>query len=316
MGEQEHTVIIPVDGSQHAEQAVTRAAELAWALGARLQLLHVMPAGPAELSDIPANRSADTDADRAAKRNAAEQVLSQARKDLATSLPDHADTVILDDLTHHGDPGTVIAEQAARTPGAIIVMGSRGLGGVKKLLLGSVSDAVVHRAPCPVMLVHADKHATNAPGIRQLLVPVDGSAHSDQAARLAGNLARGLGAGVHLLFSYARHPAEVDTAHGTLGEAPVYTDDMVESFVQAGRDEARHVFAQARTHLGDCPGGIEEHQLPGPADAALLDYVQDQDTPSLVIMGRRGMSGWQEKLVGSVSHALVNKAPCPVMVIH
>lgn len=316
MGKQDHTIIVPVDGSEHASRAVARAGELARHLGARLQLLHVMPAGPAELSDIPANRSATTDADLAAKRTAANEALAKARATLTEAVADGAETVILDDLQHHGDPATVITEQAKRTPGAMVVMGTRGLGGIRKLLLGSVSDAVVHRAHCPVMVVHADEHPANTSGAQQILVPVDGSTSSDHAARLAGEIARGGNAAVQLLFSYARHPAEADGGYSTLGEAPVYTEAMVEEFLQAGREEARRIFARARTNLGEIPAGVTDHELSGPAAGALLDYVNDQERPSMVVMGRRGLSGWQETLVGSVSHALLSKAVCPVAVIH
>lgn len=316
MDKQDHTIIIPVDGSEHAARAVARAAELAGHLGAHMQLLHVMPAGPAELSDIPGNRSATTDADLAAKRDTANEVLTTARRGLAETVTENTETLVLDDLQHHGDPATVITEQANRTPGAIVVMGTRGLGGIRKLLLGSVSDAVVHQADCPVMVVHADEHPANTAGVQQILVPVDGSSSSDQAARLAGEIARGSNAAVQLLFAYARHPAEADGGYSTLGEAPVYTEAMVEEFLQAGREEAGRTFARARTHLGEIPAGITEHELSGPAAGALLDHVNDQQKPSMVIMGRRGLSGWQETLVGSVSHALLSKAACPVAVIH
>ena len=316
MGKQDHTIIVPVDGSEYAARAVTRAAELAGYLSARMQLLHVMPAGPAELSDIPGNRNAASDADLAAKRMVADKVLTNARVNLAEAMNSDAATVILDDLQHHGDPATVITEQANRTPGAIVVMGSRGLGGIRKLLLGSVSDAVVHRADCPVMVVHADDHPANATGVRQVLVPVDGSVSSDQAARLAGEIARGSNATVHLLFSYARHPEEASRGYSALGEAPTYTEEVVQQFLQAAREDARNNFARARTHLGAIDAGIVERELPWPAADALLDYVNEQEQPSMVVMGRRGLSGWQETLVGSVSHAVLSKATCPVTVVH
>lgn len=285
MNTEDHTIVVPVDGSVHADRAVDVAAELAQSLGARVQLLHVMPAGPAELSDIPGNRSVTSDGDLAAKRAAAEQVLESARERLARTLTGDADTRFLDDPQHQNDPASPITEQINSIPGAIVVMGSRGLDDIRKFLLGSVGDAVVHKAQHPVTLVHADLHPANTGSIEQVLVPVDGSEHSLRAARLAGQIARGRGVVAQLLFCR-----------------------------EGGSTGTSDIFAQARTGLVNIPAGIIERELSGPPAAALLEYINDQPKPTLVVMGRRGMSGWQETLLGSISRTLLTKAVCPVMV--
>ena len=285
MKTEEHTLVVPVDGSAHSGRAIDVAAELAHGFGARVQLLHVMPAGPAELSDIPANRSVTSDGDLAEKRAAAEQVLESARRQLAGKLPGDLDTRLLEDPEHQHDPASTIIQQVNAIPGAIVVMGSRGLGEVRKFLLGSIGDAVVHKAHHPVTLVHADQHPANTGGVEQVLVPVDGSEQSFQAARLAGRVARGRGVPVELLFCH----------EGDSTGSPA-------------------IFDQARAALGNVPAGIREQELSGPPATALLDHVNDQRKPSLLVMGRRGMSGWQEALLGSVSRTLLSKSVCPVMV--
>ncbi len=316
MSEHVSTLIVPVDGSRQACRGAEHAGELASLLGARLQLLHVMPAAPAELSDLPGNRTADTDADLAAQRQAADDALSAARSALQQGIRDSAEAVILDDIAHHGDPTRVTVKHAAATSGGMVVMGARGLGGLRKLFLGSVSDAVVHNAPCPVMVVHDNDHPSNRTGIRHVLLPVDGSTGSDAAARLAGQIAGAAGAAIHLLFAYPRHPADVQGAPGVMGEAGAYTEEMVESFIEAGREEAANVFAQARRELGTTGLEISEHQLASGAPAvAILDFASAQTEPGIIVMGRRGVSRWQERLMGSVSHTVVNKASCPVLVV-
>jgi nucleotide-binding universal stress UspA family protein len=77
--------------------------------------------------------------------------LSEARAHLDAALAalqvEHAESVIV-----RGDPGTGLCDLAEERAAAAIVMGSRGRGGIKRALLGSVSDYVVRNAPCPVVI--------------------------------------------------------------------------------------------------------------------------------------------------------------------
>lgn len=311
------TIIAPVDGSGPATAAARHAGQLALLLGARLQLLYVMPAGPAELMDVPANRSKETDADLARKRRRAEEALAEARAALDASMQGRASELVVDDVAHHGDPATVIVEQARRVPDSMVVMGARGIGGLKKLFLGSVSEETLHKAPCPVTVVHEGDHAANQSGLKVLAVPVDGSVHSDAAAQLAGELARHGNASVHLLFAYPRHPAEIGGVGGAMGDFGALSESMVESFLEAGRQEARRVFDQAREKLGQVEGEIIECQLAsGDPAAAIVAHAEQQAEPTSIVMGRRGMGPWQERLLGSVSSTVVAKSPCPVTVVH
>jgi nucleotide-binding universal stress UspA family protein len=83
-----------------------------------------------------------------ARRTSAEAVLAAAVRDLEdTDLT--IETAIL-----AGDPGHEICREAAERDVAAIVLGTRGQGGLKRALLGSVSDHVVRNAPCPVVTVN------------------------------------------------------------------------------------------------------------------------------------------------------------------
>ncbi|MCC5860126.1 MAG: universal stress protein [Ectothiorhodospiraceae bacterium] len=311
------TIIAPVDGSGPAISAARHAGYLARLLGARLQLLYVMPAGPAELMDVPANRRREADADLAEKRHHADEALEAARKALDISVQQQASELVIEDVAHHGDPATVIVDQAKQIPESMVVMGARGLGGLKKFFLGSVSEETLHRAPCPVTVVHENDHPANQPGLSLILLPVDGSEYSDAAARLVGELARRSGAAVHLLFAYPRHPAEIGGVGGAMGDFGALSESMVDSFIEAGRQEARRVFDQGRERLGEIPGGVMEYQLAsGDPAAAIVAHAEQQDVPAGIVMGRRGMGPWQERLLGSVSSTVVARSPCPVTVIH
>ncbi|WP_290653444.1 universal stress protein [Aquisalimonas sp.] len=316
MAEREFTLIVAVDGSDQACKAAERAGELAELLQAPLHLLYVMPPRPAELGDVPANRTQDTDADLAAQRKAASEALAAARRSLPPGVRDEASPDVLEDIAHHGDPVRVIVEQGDNTPNAMVVMGARGQGGLKKLLLGSISDAVVHRAHFPVVIVHSEEHPANHPGLRQVLLPVDGSESSDAAARMAGQVARAAGATVHILFASPKPPAELTAAGKTGGGAARETASMAQSETALAQRKAHNAFQRAREHLGRVEGDVIEHQLHGRDPAsAILDYAQAQTEPGVLVIGRRSMGRLREFLTGSVSHSVINQVCCPVIVV-
>jgi nucleotide-binding universal stress UspA family protein len=78
----------------------------------------------------------------------AERIVSQTSTALGI---DDAETRVL-----HGGPGRALCALATELDASLLVMGSRGRGGIKRALLGSVSDHVVRNAPCPVMITRGD----------------------------------------------------------------------------------------------------------------------------------------------------------------
>lgn len=296
MSEQVSLVIVPVDASPTAAAATRHGAMLARLLGARLQLLHVMPLNPAELSDVPANRRADADHDRAQRLEAASQAFANARTAITPPLDPPPQEVMLEDATFVRHPARTIVAHARTQPNCLLVIGARHLSEMGKFVEGSVSNEVVHRASFPVTVVHAESAPEEVQRIGRVLLPVDGSRHSDKAAVLAGDLARSAGAGVELLFCRpsGRAMAEEENSHG----------------------EAERIFRRAREALGDVPGGVVEQVLSGAEYAeAIVEQARHHEDYPVVIMGRRGLGTWRERLLGSVSHRVIDLAPCPVTVV-
>ncbi|MCG6658472.1 universal stress protein [Halomonas campisalis] len=165
-----------------------------------------------------------------------------------------------------------------------------------KFVEGSVSNEVVHRARGPVTVVHAEAAPGDIQRIGRVLLPVDGSRHSDQAAALAGDLARSAEAGVELLFC---RPS---------GKPVDQEADQ--------QDEAERIFAHARQVLGEVPAGVTEQLLAGERFAeAITEHAARYEDYPVIIMGRRGLGTWREKLLGSVSHRVIDLASCPVTVV-
>ena len=145
-------VVVGVDGSAHGAAALRWAADEARLRGARLVAVHawvfVPPTAVAEPGMIPV-AATDLMDDLSLERQAAERALDQA---LQTTLGDAVGDV--DRRLVEGAAGDVLVDESAGAE--LVVVGSRGRGGISGALLGSVSQHVAQHAHCPVVIVHSD----------------------------------------------------------------------------------------------------------------------------------------------------------------
>ncbi|MFP5501260.1 MAG: universal stress protein [Candidatus Sericytochromatia bacterium] len=137
-------ILVPTDGSDSAKAAIGEAIALAAAFEAEVLLLRV----------VPLEHEADVTAIGASG-------LSPMRSEAQTEMEAHFAEALagfegrgIEPLfeIELGDPASAILERAAAWPADLIVMGSHGRSALKRLMLGSVSDAVVHKAPCSVLV--------------------------------------------------------------------------------------------------------------------------------------------------------------------
>lgn len=282
MSEAIRRILVPVDASPTSRAAVRLAGELATRWRATLELTHVRPLYPAELSDIPANRLGESDHDHQALNSGEEAAFRHAREALGAdfSVPLEEVTLRERDLVHH--LARDLLDHLRRYDHALLVV---GLPGAPGHLLAGLGDTLLHKATCPVAVVRAD--LPPVAGIDRLLLPLDDSSHSDRAARLAADLA-------------ASGDLPVTLLHCASG-----SDD--------GDSDWR--FARARRHFADSLD-VETHWLVDASPArGLLAEIRRRGGHPLVVMGRRGLGQWREQLLGSVSRHLIAEAPCPVLVV-
>lgn len=146
-----HNILVAVDGSPDAEQALTQAIDLAESEHTRLTLITAVqklpPIAYAGLSGAPL---AQIDA---SARSSAQAVLQRARDRVPDDLPV---TTILTDRPIRA----ALIDQINRGQHDLVVMGSRGRGAIRAALLGSVSHYILNHNPTPALIVHADTHAT------------------------------------------------------------------------------------------------------------------------------------------------------------
>ena len=137
------SIVVGTDGSQAAEAAVERAADLARGSGARLHMVTAYP-------DVPSYRERITSS---AKRESI-QLREVAETVLARTIQKLTDEgIAIETHARDGDPAEAILEVAQERKADLIVVGNRGLTGIERFLLGSVSSKLSHHAPCSVMIV-------------------------------------------------------------------------------------------------------------------------------------------------------------------
>lgn len=183
----------------------------------------------------------------------------------------------------------------AATADDLLVVGARGLGGFKGLLLGSVSQKVLGEAPCPVAVVR-DGGRADGP----VVVGVDPSAGARRALTWALDAGRALGRDVRAVHAYvAPFVGGFPFAGATFDQALV-------------EDGARAVLEQL---LADADtDGVTVHPVLGYGTGAAA-LLQEAPDASMVVVGTRGLGGFTRWLLGSVSHQVVHHSPGTVVVV-
>ena len=144
----------------------------------------------------------------AARDRRAEQVINDALRVVVIAASDTSDISV----EHRILPGHAVPALVELSKDAdMIVAGSRGLGGVEGLLLGSVSSGLVHHAYCPVAVIHDDSRLLNDAAIAPVVVGVDGSPASELATAIAFDEA-------------SRRKAELVAVHTWMNHADFYVD--------------------------------------------------------------------------------------------
>jgi|SRR5215207_3379431 len=146
-------ILLATDGSEEANLAASTAADLAKGTGSELHVVYVEPVSYVyEMTEWEASR-----ADLPGELERAAEELAESRLEKQAQKLEEAGGQIAGTHTRVGFPDAEIVGLAERLGAGLIVMGSRGLGPLRRALMGSVSDSVVRHAHCPVMVVRPEK---------------------------------------------------------------------------------------------------------------------------------------------------------------
>ncbi|ACZ87532.1 universal stress protein [Streptosporangium roseum] len=277
-------ILVGVDGSPAALEAVSWAVQEAALRGAGLRVVHVMPAWPLEMSeDAPY-----ADVGRWMRDGAASMLTEALERAREADARVRVESQLLP-----GDPRLVLIEAAKDAD--LLVVGSHGLGGFSGMLLGSVALGVAGHTSCPVAVVRT----VPAQARGEVVVGVDGSPAGAAAIEFAFAEASLRGATLRAVHAWSQPIA---------GCGPFALESAQET---AGGE--RRLLAEALAGWGERYPDVKvteqvEHMHPV---EALKNASAHAD---LLVVGSRGRGGLAGLLLGSVSHALLHHTACPLIV--
>ncbi|MFQ5991907.1 MAG: universal stress protein [Nitrospiraceae bacterium] len=283
-------ILIAVDGSDQSYEAARALRELS--PPEEVILLYVLdvpkPAYPGIDPEISADIYATVEQQM---RNEGERMLDQAASLLTLgSIPLRRHLVV-------GKPADLILSVAEKKHVDLIVMGSRGYGPLKELVLGSVSHRVVSQAHRPVLTV---KHPL--PRLRHALLAVQGQEDAQAAIQFAAGkpFREAVDLTVLTAVSFAPPPWP---AGGSVAEA------MKEEVLQKALSFVDEVAAQLPTDMYRAKATA----IIGTPASVILNEATKSNS-DLILMGSRGRKGITRRVLGSQCHAVLHQAPCPVLI--
>lgn len=278
------SILCPTDLSEASVRSVPLATYFAQLHGADLHLLHVHL--------LHAVSGAEVD------------VPFPGEEEARVALESAAGGIPWTQVVHHVERGInaapTIKEYADANDIDLIVIGSHGRRGFRRLVLGSVTAEVVRYARRPVLVVRHEDDTAPPGEVDRLIVPVDFSSATDAAVAVAGELAATFDVPIELLhaiepipYVQMAYPISVDD-----GEFRLHAQRRLDELA-AGLDAARDVNT---TIVVSTP------------EQAVTDAAYRTASP-LVVIASHGHSGLSRVLLGSTTERLLRNAPCPVLVV-
>ena len=291
-----HTILVPLDGSGFAEQALEPAADIARRTGARLEL------ATAYCSQMPAWRTSGApmhdprmDGERIGELK---RYLEQAASRVAHDLDVSASGVLL-----HGSAAEVLARHIAERPPQLVVMTTHGRGGLSRFWLGSVAEDLMRLAHSPILVLkprEGEPLRSFAP--REILVPLDGSERAERVIEDAAWLS----ARESVRFTLLRIVAPpLATPYPTIfaGGSAVDADEVM----AAAQDRLQLATARLSARGFQVDGRVV---LDSEVARAILAASGGTD---LIAMATHGFDAVRRLLVGTVADKVVRAAQVPVL---
>jgi nucleotide-binding universal stress UspA family protein len=285
-------ILVPTDGSDHAVAAAKYAFELAGALGADVDVVSVVDvqgaAGPFSAGGIDQEFLGRLESEAEAAIEAVE-ALGEEEQTVHTA-------------TMEGAPGETLVEYVSDHGVDLVVMGTRGRSGLKRYVLGSVTERVLRHAPVPVFTTRVTA-VPDDPTFDRVVVPTDGSETAELAVAQAVTIARAFDATVHAIsvVDIGRMAAQSDMTPAT----------AIYDRLKEGATEATETVAE---RAGRADVDVVTEVREGFPASEILDYTAETDG-DLIVMGTRGHTGVERFLLGSTTERAVRNADTPVLAV-
>ena len=268
-------VLLATDGLENTTPAAWAAVDLAKGGGAELHVIHVWHTVPSPHFDRVI-RSGLEDAGR-------ETLEEQVR------WIEEEDGSVAGAHLIEGQAVEAIVEQAEEIGADLVIVGSRGMGQLGRLVMGSVSTGLAHRSPCPVLIV---REGANEWPPDRILVGYGSFEDTERAGLLGAGLGRALGARTELV-------GVVDDGE----EAGTKLRDM-ERALEVRADEIERV-------VGERPG---VRPLVGEVPRVILDVQAEEEKPALLSFGSKVLGRAGRVMVGAVLDRVLGETRGPILV--
>lgn len=294
-------IIVPLDGSAMAEQAIPYAAALAGASGS-VTFLHVVPLAE-PLRGLFGGQIASADDVEAMAQQTGTELMEETAVRWGRLLQTQPDILVV-----AGDPAQATLDAIESRQATMIVLASHGRGMVGRIAFGSVADRLSRSSPVPAVIVHpvAESVDPHAADIRRLVVPLDGSEIAMEALPVVRQIAESTGTPVLLVSAVNPSAVMLPSPVG----ASYYPAELYEEIAADMGEAAKETLKGGSTELGGL--SVETKIVEGPAVEAIQSAIEPGD---LVVMTSHGRGGFSRWLLGSVSEKLIRSGVAPVVLV-
>jgi len=287
-------ILCPIDFSEFSAKAYDYAQSLAWHYKASLLLEHVTES-LTPMYPYYAFPNAYVEISQQLRSNAEQQLQEFAKTHTRPGVQPECSV-------HEGAVANVILELAEVQGVGLIIMGTHGLRGIDRVLLGSVTDKVLRKAHCPVLAVRKPAHdlvtQSGIPDViplQRILCCTDFSDPSEQALEYGVSLAR-------------EYEARLTLLHVLEGVAD--SADVENEIAKAMENLEKQLSPETRTNCK-----VKTLVRIGNPYQQIIELALESRT-DLIVVGVRGRSALDLAVFGSTTYRVVQLGPCPVLVVH
>ncbi|HYN36306.1 MAG TPA: universal stress protein [Actinomycetota bacterium] len=279
-------IVVGTDFSPTAKVATDRAATLAKKLNADLTLVHAGQDRTGQLKELGKEYGAET-------------------------------------VAKEGPPADVLVSEAERLGSDLLVVGSVGMSGARRFLLGSVPNKVSHHVGTDLLIVKTDRPNAKGENYKGILVGTDGSPTATRAVEAAAGLAAALGITPLIVCAY-EPPSEEElnrlrsdpndpVAQWKAGRTQRETPDEFRWRIAAA-SQAEDILERAQEHASKAGATAETRAVEGNPAEALISLAEKEGF-DLIVVGSVGMTGAKRFKLGNVPHRVSHHAPTDVLIL-
>lgn len=302
-------VLLAVDRSRHAKAAAAFLRGLEMPPGSKLSVMHV-----AEIPKVPPSFVSYAALSGTALTALRDEIATKSRR-LVENMADFMGRpeLRIETIVRDGLPEVEILDSIERKKVDLAVLGTRGLSGVTRYVLGSLSEATLHYADCSVLIVRATRRRRRrgrAKGM-SVVVGVDNSMEALEAARFVTRVGFPPGTRITLV-----HVVE-KPAHLVRRLVPTSRSELqqvLQQVIDVHKHAGEELLKKVRRQLAGAGHETTSMLAEGEVADVLLRATKRADA-DLVILGSRRLSGLQRILLGSVSRRVARHALCSVLIV-